>query len=67
MQKAEGSNSERKEEAQKSLREMEKEIAPFVRPRKFEEHSTAGEWRDASEHERLSFFHDLRKASRRTK
>lgn len=56
----------RLEQARKSLREMEEEIAPFIRHRKFEEHTTAGEWRDASDYERSDFFHDLRKASRRS-
>jgi hypothetical protein len=53
------------EEAEKSFQEMQEEIAPFIRRRQFTEHSTAGEWRDASEYERSDFFRDLRKVVRK--
>ncbi len=61
------SNEERArfEEAQKSLEEIEEEIAPFVRRRQYKEHSTAGKWHDASEYERSDFFSDLEKVVRR--
>lgn len=58
-------NRRRFEEARKSLREMEKEIAPFVKRRNFQEHTTAGEWRDASDYERADFFRDLKKVSKK--
>ncbi len=56
---------ERFSEAKKSLEEMEEEIAPFVRRREIRKYSTAGEWRDASDHERSDFFHDLKKVVRK--
>jgi len=34
--------------AEKSFRKMQEEIAPFIKRRKFKEHSTAGEWCETS-------------------
>ncbi len=35
-------------EARKSFRKMQKEIAPFIKHRKVKQYSTAGEWRETS-------------------
>jgi hypothetical protein len=56
---------EKFERARKSLNEMEETIAPFTKRRKFEQHSTAGRWRDASDYERSDFFRDLKKVVRK--
>lgn len=34
--------------AEKDFKKIMKEVQPFIRKRKFEEHSTAGEWCDTS-------------------
>lgn len=34
--------------AEESFRRMQEEIAPFIKRRKFKEHSTAGEWCETS-------------------
>jgi len=34
--------------AEKGFRKMQEEIAPFIKLRKFKEHSTAGEWCETS-------------------
>lgn len=34
--------------AKESFRKMQEEIAPFIKRRKFKEHSTAGEWCETS-------------------
>lgn len=35
-------------EAKESLQEMQEEIAPFIKLRKFKKYSTEGEWRETS-------------------
>ena len=35
-------------EAKKSFQKMRGEIAPFIKPRKFTQYSTAGEWCETS-------------------
>lgn len=55
--------NKRLNKARRNLREMEKTIAPFTKRRKFEQHSTAGRWRDATDYERSDVFHDLKKMS----
>jgi len=34
--------------AEENFRKMQKELAPFIKRRKFKEHSTAGEWCETS-------------------
>lgn len=34
--------------AKKSFKKLQEEIAPFIKQRKFKQHSTAGEWRETS-------------------
>ena len=43
-----GWESERIREAQESLERIQKEIAPFLKPRKSGATSTAGQWREGS-------------------
>lgn len=64
-EKLDAKERERFSEAKKSLEEMEEEIAPFVKRRETRKYSTAGEWRDASDHERSNFFRDLKKVVRK--
>jgi len=48
VRKVSSGQKRRFEEATKSFREMERKIAPFVKPRVFKAHSTAGQWFEAS-------------------
>jgi|GEM_PF-1501451 len=52
--KVSSGQKERLEEATKSFREMEKKIAPFVKPRISRAHSTAGRWCNSSDSYRAS-------------
>jgi len=41
-------SSKRFQEAMRELKRIQEEIVPFIKPREFTEHSTAGEWRDTT-------------------
>ncbi len=39
---------ERLRDAQNEFLKIQQEIAPFIKPKELTEHSTAGDWRDAT-------------------